>query len=473
MKLVELTLPGGGSNAGRGLTSREARKASNRAARIALFVLGLIYTWFWIVVAHRITELPSGVATSFVTECGDFEHFYQAARALREGSNIYASGMHGYIYPPLIAFLFAPLTWLSVQDAAQIMLVVNLALGGACTWVFSAEVMRRMSVEQTPSRLLVVMAATTLLSATLLRSEFQMWQTNILVAAALVLALRFLDTRPGIAGLLLGFAFNIKYLPLVFLPYLLIRRRYVAAASFAVGGVAFALMPGLASGWQRNVEHWTQALSGVGRLMGWASPVTSPARVDPITAGHSLSITSGLARLLGDDAAPSAVLTLALCVALAVALMLWRTYAASGRPVLQWPPAGQQASQPYAGMVALEWGALVILILAFSPQTNPRHTSLLVMPFAILASMLCSPGPSASRWPAALGAAFLFCGLNLPPNAPEFVRALSAWRWVGGAGWCMVLALPFYFIAGFRQLAGSAPLVTSTSNCEPPTRVIP
>lgn len=422
------------------------------ATPVSLAVLGLVHLWFLTVSAHRIGDPYTGSASVFVTGCGDFEHFYSGARAMRDGLDLYSSGMRGYIYPPLIAFLFAPLTFFTVQIAAWIMLVLNLALGLTCAWVMSAEVMRRLGNDTSFNRVVVVTAVTTLLSATKLRSEIQMWQTNLLLMTALVFALRFLDERPRLAGLLLGLAFNIKYLPIVFLPYLIGRKRYAAAAWFVIGIVAFAFAPAMMSGWKLNLHHWAEALSGIASLVGIPTTAAQAANVDPITAGHSLSITSGLSRIMATDAPPSAPLAVAAAVALVTAFMLRHVYAKWRKPLIGWPDAEGQVAQPYRGMIALEWSALVTLVLAFSPQTNPRHTSMLLMTFAPLAAMLCFPKPGVFRWPALAATAILFFGLNLPPNIPELIGQLAWWRGVGGAGWCMVLMLPFYFVAGFMQL---------------------
>jgi hypothetical protein len=423
---------------------------------LSLVAIGLVYLWFWTVVSHRIAGQPfEGFAKVFMTGCGDFEHFYLGAQALRDGTDLYASGVRGYIYPPLIAFLFTPLTFFSVQTAAWIMLVVNLALALACTWVLSQEVVWRLDIGGSFGHVIVVMALTTLLAAPKLRSELQMWQTNILLMTALVFALRVLDARPWLAGLLLGFAFNIKYLPIIFLPYLLLRRRHAAAAWFVAGIGVFGLMPALVSGWDANLANWSVALSGIAHLLGLSTVMPEAANVDPIGIGHSISITSGLSRLLGENAPPSHAMSIAACVAIAVALALRHVYADRRKPLFAWPAAQGQDAQPYRGMVVLEWAALMALALAFSPQTNPRHASMLMMAFAPLAAILCFPSSKAARWPALAAAAILFFGLAFPPNTPEFAKQLEWWRMVGGAGWCMVLMLPFYFAAGFAHLAGN------------------
>lgn len=433
---------------------RPPSSSPRRTARLffAVAVIALVYLWFWTVAAHRIHGVPyGGVASVFVTGCGDFEHFYFAARAMREGTDPYDSGMHGYIYPPLIAFLFMPLTSMSVQAAATLMLVLNLATALLCTVVVSAEVIRRFEMDGSFDTLIAVVALAALLSATRLRGELQMWQTNVPMMAAVLLALRWLDSRPWLAGLLLGLAFNIKYLPLVFLPYLLLRRRVAAAAWFIVGIVGFALLPALYSGWGVNLQHWAEASSGLAGLLGVATSTLQRANVDPVTIGHSISITSGFARVLGAGAT-AATWVASSAVALASALVFWAIYRHKHKPMFVWPRAAAQRSQPYLGMVAVEWVALMGLALAFSPQTNPRHTSLLLMVFALLAALVLFPAQGVSRRPALVALAILLLGFALPPRIPAFTEQLAWWGTVGGAGWSMLLMLPFLLVAAFNQL---------------------
>lgn len=420
----------------------------------AVAVIVLINVWFWVVSAHRIHGEPFvGFAHVFVTGCGDFEHFYHAGRAMLLGRDIYASGAGGYIYPPLVAFLFMPLAWLPVKTAALVMLAINMALGMWCTWLASAEALRRFNVEGSFNNIVVVAAVTLFLAATKMRSEFQMWQTNVPMMLAVLLAFRWLDARPRQAGLLLGAAVNVKYLPIVLLPYLVLRRRYKAAAAFVVGIVVFALLPALRTGLATNLRQWTIALSGLARLLGIDVPVVERvANVDPVSIGHSISITSGLSRVLGPQAPPNQALLFAGSVALVLTVLWAAIYARGGKPLLRWPEAAQQRVQPYLGMVALEWASLMAFVLAFSPQTNPRHTSLLLMVFAPMAAMLCFPRKGQSRSMAVGATATLFLGIVLPPNLPPFAELLTWWRHVGGAGWSMALMLPFFLMAGLRYV---------------------
>jgi hypothetical protein len=434
-----------------------------RRSRIALATLALLYAWMWVVCVHRIDGQPfSGFADVFVTNCGDFEHFYHAARAMRDGQSLSASGVHGYIYPPLIAFLFLPLAWLPVKSAALVMLVVNMGIGLACAWLAAHEVVRRFRIDPTTGNVLAVAALATLMVVTRLRSEFQMWQTNVPMMLLMLLGLRWLDRRPQLAGLALGMAVGIKYLPLLYLPYLLLRRRHVAAAWMLGGIVGFALLPAVVSGWQRNLQDLEIALSGLLNLMGVAVPGVRPANVDPITIGHSVSVTSAISRWLGPGVAPSRALAIAGLIGLALIGVLAVLYRRAGQPVLCWPNAAAQQREPYLGIVALEWMSLMVLALALSPQTNPRHTSLLLMVAAPLAAMLCFPRAGVPRGPAIGAAAVLLFGLLFPPNTEALAATLNTWRTIGGTGWCMLLTLPLLFAAGLRYVSAPASVPHAT-----------
>lgn len=435
------------------LTMTAARRRPFGASHVhqaaSLVLMALVYAWFWRVSAHRVFEAPSfaAFANVFQTGCGDFEHFYEAARAMREGRDIYSAGVHGYIYPPLIAFLFMPLTHLTVQSAALLMLALNMALALWCSWEASREASRRLANKTAWRDVLVVLALTTLLAAPRLRSELQMWQTNILMMSGVVLALKHLDSRPWLAGLALGFAINIKYLPLVFILYLLLRRRRAAVAWSLAGIAGFALLPAVHSGLATTAREWATALSGLAHLFGFAAPVANAANIDPITAGHSLSLTSTFARMVGSEANLWQAWLGAAALALVVVLLIARIYRLRQWPLLDWPAAGGQTARPLPILIQLDWAALVILALAFSPQTNPRHASLLVLVFAPLSAMICHPRPGIDRRAAMAGAAILFVAFVNPLNLPALAALSHAWSWIGVPAWGMLATVPLLYLA--------------------------
>jgi hypothetical protein len=447
------------------------REPGRLAALGAAVLVAIVYLWFWKVSAHRIMEGPSyaGFAYMFRTGCGDFEHFYHAALAMREGRDIYGSGVYGYIYPPLIAFLYMPLTYLSVQAAASLMLALNMALALWCTWEASRQAIHRLDGQATRRGLLAVMALTTLLAAPRVRSELQMWQTNMLMMSALVLALKNLDTRPRLAGLLLGFAINIKYLPLVFIPWLLLRRRHATVTWSVLGTIAFAMLPAVQTGLEENAREWAVAASGLARLLGIVAPTSRVLNIESIASGFSLSVTSAFARILGSDANGWQTWALSGMVFIAVVTSIAVAYRRAGTPLLAWPSSERQSVQPYLGSVQLDWAAVVVMALAFSPQTNPRHASLLLMVYAPVAAMICLPGRGTDRRLAWTAAAILFGGFVVGSEVNPLASVAGWWNRVGGQSWCMLATLPLLYLAqAARMTDRSRAMPRSASEAESP-----
>ena len=366
-------------------------------------------------------------------DTGDFIHFYEAARAVVTGGDLYASGRGGYIYPPLLACLYAPLAWLPPDAAAVALLAANMALLLGSAFLAVREFARRFDVRMDAWKTAAVALAAVFLVADKLKGELQMWQTNLLMLFLFTLALRLLDRRPALAGAVLGLAFNIKYLPIVFLPYLLLRRRWVAAGAFAASIVGFALLPAVATGWDGNLHNQAVAYTGLLRLMGVPIGAVRAANIDGITAEFSVSIPSGIARLAGAGGSAAVALAAAAVVAAAAAAGIARMYRRHGVPFLYRPDGFYTGPGPIRAIVGLEWAALVAAVLVFSPQTNTRHLCLLLMVQTPAVLLLLSPRPGVSRRPLLLGTALLAFGLIFPPGTQTFAESVGVWcRAAGG-----------------------------------------
>ncbi len=87
------------------------------AAVVLLIALGVLFLIFFLQVAHRTRPGQD--------HFGDFRHFYYAARAMLDHTDLYTSGTGGYLYPPLIAFMYTPVARLAYRHAALVMLVIN------------------------------------------------------------------------------------------------------------------------------------------------------------------------------------------------------------------------------------------------------------------------------------------------------------------------------------------------------------
>lgn len=404
--------------------------------------------------AMAVYALAIGNAARRIGEgMGDFHHFYFAARAMLEGSDPYTSWRHGYIYPPLLAFLEMPMGALSQDAAAVVLLVCNVAALGAGTWIAARGCAARAGVLSPNAVALATASIATIVLADKVKSELQMWQTNGLLLLALALGLRWLDSRRAAAGSALAFAFNIKFLPILWLPYLVVRRRWIVVCAFVIGAGVFGVLPALRTGPSENGRQLAVAYAGVLELAGVHTGTGVRPR-NPLEAEFSTSISSAIARLM-PGAEPWEALLAAGGLAASLALTAGAMYRSAGVPFLRWPDASGQRTGPYAMLIAAEWSGLITGALGFSPQTNTRHLVLLVMPAAFGATLLWTSSRRSTRRIVAIWLILLAAGTSLPPGGKRYGESIHWWRGIAGPCWT---AVAFYFVTlwgALRELPAS------------------
>ncbi len=376
---------------------------------------------------------------------GDFRHFYWAARALLDGTDPYTSGTGGYLYPPLIALLYTPVARLSYPAAQRVMLVVDLALTVAGLLLAGRAILDRFDAPRRASLLVGVALLAWVFDVDKVHNEIQMFQTNALQLALFALALFWLDRRPRWAGVPLGAILNIKYLSLALVPWLLVRRRWATAASTLASGVGFALLPALACGWRKNLQYLAVAYGGLATMVGHGAGTAGPreqANVEDITNLLSCSLTSAMARMAKFHGLPLAVgLAAAAVIAAVVVGLVLRIYARRGVPAFAWPPASRQLAQPFRAVVGVEFVAVLMGTLMFSPQTNSRHLILATLLTTAAAALLLAARPEVPRGPVAAAVAVMFLAFVLPPgnrytNAHHWA---DQWFGIGGPCWGLLV----------------------------------
>jgi hypothetical protein len=367
----------------------------------------------------------------------DFFDFYWAANAARTGGDLWTSGDGGYIYPPLLALVLAPLTWLGPQVAARVWTVAM-----AVALLLSLDIAVRVvacacSLRLTSRERLVACSLSFLPLADCVRRELEWSNCNPIVILAWTLSLWWIGQRPRLAGLALSVAAIIKYLPLAMLPMLLLRRRWTEAGWMVLGLTLLALAPALVRGWDRNLIDLSIALGGLARMAGVAAP-SRAANIIPVHAEYSHSITSGLARLVRDGAVSPGAMIAVLCCVVCICGVVWILVCARCiRPKLMpwWSAQSPNGVMvPHARVLLAECLFVIALSLALSPQTQKRHLNLLVPVTAVMA-VLWVRGSRETRWWMAGACAALVLGATVMPNAPsirEFVE--SSWKYAGGPG---------------------------------------
>jgi alpha-1,2-mannosyltransferase len=381
-----------------------------------------------------------------------FSVFYYAAKALESGGDIYRSHPPGsdrpeYVYPPLFALLVAPLVHFTAATATRIWTVVDACLTVLALVMGARETARRFQIPPIGSVLVTIAAGGLLLGIGELKTELGTSQTDTLVLVSFVLALSSLDRWPGLCGLALGFSANIKYQTLIALPYLLITRRWRAAASTALSATGFALLPGLVTGFARNREFLRQAVGG---LVHFASIHTEgAASTVPLTWIRSISLTSAMARGLEYwGVNPSRAFLLAPVVACGlggIAALLYRRHRIPMAPRVSEIASGGAALE---SVVAVEWTGLMVAWLVFGPEVSRRHMYVLLLMHMLAVGQLFKVRGS-QRLLLVAGMVIGQVGLRIPTDAGT---AGTCFNWVGGASWTLLIYYATLLSACFSSL---------------------
>ena len=394
----------------------------------------------------------------------DFVHFYRAAAALAAGEDIYAVSSRHYIYPPLDAFLFQPLSALPISVAAGLWLIMNAVLLGASAWLTAGAAAARLSFPPVKSFVPSAAFLGSLLLLGKVHADLHLGQTDGLVIFPIVLALNCLDRRPILAGTLLGLAGAEKYFGLAYVPYLVLRKRWWAAGSTVVAWTAWMLLPGTLAGWNRNLHYIVSAVGGLVAMLNpdvgseRAGATQTPgtlAGISGVVWERSVSLTSACMRL-GTTAAGKiwAIAALTVIAFACVALAWWLVRRAR---LTLWTGRGLPAdliTPRRRALVLGEWSAVLIATLVFSPQLTERHFVLL-LPIAVLAFFeFFNARRRIDRALIVIGSIFLLAGLYLPPGGiAELRMALWWWRDLGGASWCALVFLFLTLTVLVRQIA--------------------
>lgn len=422
-----------------------------------LLMLGLVAIAGWV-----LFRASRGLPDQANPSKGDFEHFYYAARAMASGRDIHASHTGGYIYPPLLAALLIPLASLELRTAQMVWAGLNLAMVAAIVWAALRVVSDRWAVPRERLTWSAVALVGVLLTFEPLRQEIEEGQSDTLIALGFMLALLTLDRRPWLAGACIGLACNIKYQALIAVPYLMLRRRWAAAASSLLSAVVFALLPAVITGWHTNLQQLSVAFRGVGKLFGFEVP-GGAVRTHDIRWEKSISIPSGIAKTLGESASTMLIGAIVLAIAAATLVAAWAIFRRRGVPLFRGRSAKADARGLLRGVVPLEWAGLLVAVLALSPQTTVRHTFILLGLNVFAAAVLIVPRAGVTRWPLVAGLALAIAGSLLPPgNVESLLPALNAWRSIGGTSWClllMYLALLWVGLEYARAAAERRPLL--------------
>jgi hypothetical protein len=316
-----------------------------------------------------------------------------------------------YAYPP--AYVVLMLGWLKLGSLA---FPAWIALGIASLLAIVVVGARATGLAARPGGIAVA-ALSMLVVSYAVGWDLKSRNVNLAYLLAILLALWLGARRPALAGLLLSLSVAIKLYSVLFLPWLVWKRRW-AWLGWTLAGIAlwFVVLPLLVFGPAETVlltKAWWIALG----------PAGEPA-YQAIFPGYLISLHKTLASLLALPPTDAGVIAATRALQLAwlalIAWMLWRC------------PLDDVAS-----------GALLVLApLPLGPVLQPHHAAVLLLPAVVLLAIAADEITSRTRRIAC--AATLVACFVLTQTGPA-----GTWRGVGILLAALVLALA----VGFGQRA--------------------
>jgi alpha-1,2-mannosyltransferase len=194
----------------------------------------------------------------------DFNIYYRALRWWADGHDVYSYGQPdpvegslGFTYPPFAALLLRPLAEMPLGAAQTVFGAVSAAALTATVWWLTAPVAARYGY---PSWFAVAVALPLVSWLEPVRETFTFGQINFVLIGLVVFDLLVAVPRGSrLAGVGIGLAAAIKLTPAVFVVYLLLTRRWRAAATAALTSV-LATLAGAALLWHDTWLFWTDLL---------------------------------------------------------------------------------------------------------------------------------------------------------------------------------------------------------------------
>ncbi|MEC3918004.1 glycosyltransferase 87 family protein [Nocardia sp. CDC160] len=310
----------------------------------------------------------------------DLDAYRIAANRVVHGVSVYDTPLLGhtrgaweFVYTPFAAVLFAPLAALHGSVFTLVGGIANFLILCGSVWATLAILGYRRD-----RRMLIVVptAAALLLFCEPIRQTVAFGQVNLLLLL-LVLADMALPDSARAKGVLTGIATGIKLTPAFFILYLLVTRRYRAAAT-ATGALAATMVIGL-------------AMLPKDSLTYWAGGFADPSRVGVPENPDNESLRGMLARALGSSGLVELLWFAAALTLTAIGLILARRLSDTGRElpaVILCGITGTVVS-PYSWIHHWVW--LAPLLIYLTHLANHRR-GLLTATVLLAVFVVCSGG---------------------------------------------------------------------------------
>jgi Glycosyltransferase family 87 len=376
----------------------------------------------------RFIKLPAGMET-----------FPRAAACLWQGQMLQVCDP-GFTYPPFFAFLMLPFAPMPMWLRDLVWYAVTLAATIGAFKISEVITGKALATPLKRAELSWLRFFTLLLSAKLILAVFENQAYDALVVVAVLVGLAGLSgERPVIAGAGLALAAALKATPLIFLPYLLWKRYFAAAAAFVVVYATASLLPDIL---------FTPA-GAAGYFATWLREVAGPSLgLDPTGAPfafwHSANVLNhslhGAVALNIDEGGQRDLFETVLAAADGCFI------AVVGALVARSPQRPES--------IAIDGSLLLIAMLMLSPMTSRSHYAALLLPYMTLVALNLRDAHTANLGRAVLGISFILvtlCGND------AVGQAFTVWAYRHSAMVLGALVLLIYFaVLTIARSAGPA-----------------
>ncbi|WP_051178582.1 glycosyltransferase 87 family protein [Nocardia concava] len=354
------------------------RKAAPQRRSIPLPVvwvvaaLGALAGWYYL---GQVAAAPK-----MMLHLVDLGAYQVAAERVVDGISVYDNPLRGhtrgvfeFVYTPFAALMFAPLAFLHGSVFTWVGALGNFALLIGSVWAALTVLGYRWD-----RRMLIVGPAVAglLTLCEPIRETIAFGQVNILLLL-LVLADMALPDSSRWKGALTGIAAGIKLTPVFFVLYLLVTRRFRAAAT-AIGALAATMLVGVAVLPKDSLTFWSGAFA-------------DPTRVGVPENPQNESLRGMIARSFGAGTADQLLWLAAALAIAAVCLLLARWLWASGRELPAVTLCGLTSTvvSPYSWIHHWVWLAPLLIYLA---HLAIRHRNLPTVAGLLVTFTVCSGG---------------------------------------------------------------------------------
>lgn len=186
----------------------------------------------------------------------DFHCFYIAGKRILNQQNLYVirdKEVAEFRYTPIFAVFMSGLALMDEDNADTVWFIVNFSL-----LVLSIVLLKKIIVsEELDFRSNLILYISIVLGVIrFILHNFSGGQSNILMMSSIIVGLHYISKkREVLGGAMLAFSVMIKYTPLVFIPFFLIRKRIKLSFIIILSIIIYFLLPSLFTGLKTNLFY--------------------------------------------------------------------------------------------------------------------------------------------------------------------------------------------------------------------------